>query len=264
MGKKEIQRSEWKRLYPVKKAILISIWLFLVFVIIAGIKYCLYNVIELGAVWTLILVTILVLLTLKPILNYVRTYYHCIPYFNKIFTKEELEALFENETFTDIAYLKENGMNKIDFAESEHWLRVNWRYLSKEMMVLGRAMPTASLKNRDTTPVWAMYLTGDIVEIDLGRKLSVEGRTKFGEYIWFNLDILPEEVLGKQEEEVSAIFREVYRNYVEEQAGISKKEVIKSLIRNAEIPRSICVYKMPSYLQRPMRDYSNGCNVYYR
>ena len=263
MGKKEIQRSEWKRLYPVKKAILIFAWFFLALRIIAAIRFFYLSGIELSQDWPFIVIVLLALLTLKPILNYVRTYYHCIPYFNKIFTKEELEELFENETFTDIAYLKENGMNKIDFAESEHWLRVNWRYLSKEMMVLGRAMPTASLKNRDTTPVWAMYLTGDIVEIDLGRKLSVEGRTKFGEYIWFNLDILPEEVLGKQEEEVSAIFREVYRNYVEEQAGISKKEVIKSLIRNAEIPRSICVYKMPSYLQRPMRDYSNGCNVYY-
>lgn len=263
MGKKEIQRSEWKRLYPAKKAILVFAWLFLALRIIAAIRSFYLSGIELSQDWPFIVIVLLALLTLKPILNYVRTYYHCIPYFNKIFTKEELEELFENETFTDIAYLKENGMNKIDFAESEHWLRVNWRYLSKEMMVLGRAMPTASLKNRDTTPVWTMYLTGDIVEIDLGRKLSAEGRTKFGEYIWFNLDILPEEVLGKQEEEVSAIFREVYRNYVEEQAGISKKEVIKGLIRNAEIPRSICVYKMPTYLQRPMRDYSNGCKVYY-
>lgn len=263
MGKKEIQRSEWKRLYPIKKAILIFAWFFLALRIIAAVRFFYLSGIELSQDWPFIVIVLLALLTFKPILNYVRTYYRCIPYFNKIFTKEELEELFENETFTDIAYLKENGMNKIDFAESEHWLRVNWRYLSKEMMVLGRAMPTSSLKNRDTTPVWAMYLTGDIVEIDLGRKLSAEGRTKFGEYIWFNLDILPEEVLGKQEEEVSAIFREVYQNYVEEQAGISKKEVIKSLIQNAEIPRSICVYKMPSYLQRPLRDYSNGCNVYY-
>ncbi len=263
MGKKEIQKSEWKRLYPVKKAILISIWLFLVLVIIAGIKYCFYNVIELGAIWTLILVAILVLLTFDPILNYVQAYYRCIPYFNKKFTKEELEELFENETFTDIAYLKENGMNTIDFAESEHWLRVNRRYLSKEMMVLCEARVTASLSGRDTTPVWAMYVTGDTVEINLGTRLNDHDRRKFAEYVWYNLDVLPEEVFGDKKEKLSKTFREEYQTYVKEQGGMSEKKVIKNLIQNAEILRSICVYKMPHNLQKTREDYSNGKNVYY-
>lgn len=264
MGKKEIQRSEWKRLYPVKKTILIFTWFFLIFVIISGIKYCFYNEIELGAVWTLILVAMLALLTFDPILSYVQTYYRCMPYFNNIFTKEELETLFENETFTDIAYLKENGMNVVDVAESEHWLRINRRYLSKEMMVLCEARITSSLSGRDTTPVWAMYVTGDTVEIDLGIKLNGLARRKFAEYVWYNLDVLPEEVFGDKKKKLSRTFREEYQTYVKEQEGMSEKEVIKALIQNAEILRSICVYKMPHNLQKIREDYSNGKNVYYR
>ena len=174
-----------------------------------------------------------------------------------------MEELFENETFTDIAYLKENGMNTIDFAESEHWLRVNRRYLSKEMMVLCEARVTASLSGRDTTPVWAMYVTGDTVEINLGTRLNDQDRRKFAEYVWYNLDVLPKEVFGDKKEKLSKTFREEYQTYVKEQGGMSEKKVIKNLIQNAEILRSICVYKMPHNLQKTREDYSNGKNVYY-
>lgn len=264
MGKNEIQKNEWKCGYPVKKAILVFIWLFLVFVIVAGIKYCICIEANAKSVWTLILVSILMLVTFKPIWKYVRTPYHSMPYFNKIFTKEELEELLENETFSDIEYLKENGMSEIDVAESEHWLRLNRRYLSKEMMVLCRTIPPPVPDHRTPTPVWAMYITGDTVEIKLERELASKEKTKFAEYMWFILDVLPETVVGKREEEVRAIFGEIYRNYVKDQTGVTEKEVIKSLIQNAVVPRSVCVYKMPGYLQRTMKDYSNGCNVYYK
>lgn len=75
-------------------------------------------------------------ITLPRLFGYVQRPYHCVPYFNEIFTKKELEELFEQETFSDIVFLKENGMSIVDIAESEHWLRVNWQYISKELTIM--------------------------------------------------------------------------------------------------------------------------------
>ena len=257
MGKREIRNSEWKRLYPLKKAILIFIWIFLVFVIIAGIKYCFCNVIEPGAIWTLILVINLTFLTFKPIWKYVYTAIHSIPFFNKIFTKEELEDLLEQEVFSDIIFLKEHGMNDIDVAESEHWLRLNRNYVSKEMAVLcWTEMQYGASSSRGSTLVYVLYLTGDIVKINLGLRFPVEVEVRFGEYMWCNLDIFDEEIYGKEKDRLINNCKEVYRAYVKEQAGVPEKEVIKNLIQNAEILRSICVDKMPHFLHKHMEEYS--------
>lgn len=47
-----------------------------------------------------------------PIKKYVLTSYHCMPFFNEIFTKKELEELLENEVFQKMTGSKENPLNK--------------------------------------------------------------------------------------------------------------------------------------------------------
>lgn len=256
MGKKEIQKSEWKHLYPVKKAILVFVWLFLLFVVIAGTRFGLFIGFDLRTEWPLIIYAIFMIVTFKPIWKYVCTTNHSMPFFNQIFTKEELETLLEKEEFTDIIFLKEHGMKYTDVAESEHWLRINRNYVSKEMAIL-----CWTGTQYGSTLVYVLYLTGDIVKIDLGLKFSSEVEVRFGEYMWCKLDIFDIRFYGKEKDKLINDCKKVYRAYVKEQTGISEKEVIKDLIQNSEIPRSICIDKMPYFVQKKMEEYSYSKHV---
>lgn len=139
----ELQKSERKRRIVFKKAILVMIYLVILFFVYVGISaYVSLNTIALF-LGTVIFMSI----TLPRLFGYVQRSYHCVPYFNEIFTKKELEDLFEQEMFSDIVFLKENGMSIVDIAESEHWLRFNWQYISKELTIMGK-METNVLRYR--------------------------------------------------------------------------------------------------------------------
>ena len=90
--------------------------------------------------------------------------------------KKEQEELLECENFETITELKSESLRWTDFAESEHWLRINERYIPKELAILGGAKVTFNIMNRDTTPVVFLYATGDVVKIDLEFR-SVPGKS---------------------------------------------------------------------------------------
>lgn len=53
-----------------------------------------------------------------------------------------------------------------------------------------------------------VYMTGDIIKVDL----SVEKICLLKRYFWHNLSIVSDEIVGKQEEEVTDILKK--QNYV--------------------------------------------------
>ena len=115
-------------------------------------------------------------LTLPRLLRYYRTTYQSLPALNRRLTKKEQEELLECENFETITELKSESLRWTDFAESEHWLRINERYIPKELAILGGAKVTFNIMNRDTTPVVFLYATGDVVKIDLEFR-SVPGKS---------------------------------------------------------------------------------------
>ena len=74
-------------------------------------------------------------LTLPRLLRYYRTTYHSLPALNRRLTKEEQEELLENENFETITELKTESLRWTDIAESAHWLRINGRYIPKELVI---------------------------------------------------------------------------------------------------------------------------------
>ena len=70
--------------------------------------------------------------------------------------------------------MKTESLRWTDIAASAHWLRINGRYIPKELVILGGAEVTGNIMNRDTTPVIFLYATGDMVKIDLGVQVSVQ------------------------------------------------------------------------------------------
>lgn len=75
-------------------------------------------------------------LSLPRLLGYYRTTYQCLPALNRRLTKKEQEELLECENFETITELKSGSLRRTDFAESACWLRINGRYIPKELVIL--------------------------------------------------------------------------------------------------------------------------------
>ena len=168
---KQLRKTEWRRGYPIKKNLALCAWGMLALAGFAGILARPENIPSLAAC---VLALAGAVLTLPRLLRYYRTTYQSLPALNRRFTKEEQEELIEQENFETITELKTESMRWTDFAESVHWLRINGRYVPKELVILGGAEVTYSVMNRDTTPLIFLYATGDMVKIDLGVQVSVQ------------------------------------------------------------------------------------------
>ena len=162
---KQLRKTEWRRGYPIKKNLALCTWGVLVLAGFAGILARPGNIPSLAAC---ILALAGAVLSLPRLLGYYRTTYQCLPALNRRLTKKEQEELLECENFETITELKSGSLRRTDFAESARWLRINGRYIPKELVILGGAEVTFNIMNRDTTPVIFVYATGDAVKIDLG------------------------------------------------------------------------------------------------
>ena len=144
---KQLRKTEWRRGYPIKKFLALCVWGVMAIAGCAGTLSCPDNIPSLAAC---------VLALAGAVLT--------------------LPELLENENFETITELKSESLRWTDFAESEHWLRINGRYIPKELAILGGAKVTFNIMNRDTTPVVFLYATGDVVKIDLEFR-SVPGKS---------------------------------------------------------------------------------------
>ena len=178
---KQLRKTEWRRGYPIKKNLALCAWGMLALAGFAGILARPENIPSLAAC---VLALAGAVLTLPRLLRYYRTTYQSLPALNRRFTKEEQEELIEQEYFETITELKTESMRWTDFAESVHWLRINGRYVPKELVILGGAEVTYSVMNRDTTPLIFLYATGDMVKIDLGVQVSVQKIRELNAYLW--------------------------------------------------------------------------------
>lgn len=94
----QLKKLEWQRLYPVKKLLFLGAWLFCVFIFVAAIILLVRDG-NRENLWLGILCGIVAFVMSRPMIKYIRISYHCMPYFNRIFTKCELEELVKNEKF---------------------------------------------------------------------------------------------------------------------------------------------------------------------
>ena len=142
------------------------------------------------------------------------------------------------------------SLRRTDFAESACWLRINGRYIPKELVILGGAEVTFNIMNRDTTPVIFVYATGDTVKIDLGVQASVQKIRELNEYFRSRYHIFPGQADGKKTEELCSIFREIYTDYLKEKEPEKEDAVLAKLVKDAGELRQKCIEKMPPYLKR--------------
>ena len=142
------------------------------------------------------------------------------------------------------------SLRRTDFAESACWLRINGRYIPKELVILGGAEVTFNIMNRDTTPVIFVYATGDAVKIDLGVQVSVQKIRELNAYFRSRYHIFSGQADGKKTEELCSIFREIYTDYLKEKEPEKEDAVLAKLVKDAGELRQKCIEKMPPYLKR--------------
>ena len=164
----QLKKLEWQRLYPVKKLLFLGAWLFCVFIFAAAIILLVRDG-NCENLWLGMLCGIAAFVMICPMIKYIRISYHCMPYFDRIFTKCELEELVKNEKFYPI----ENTMDKkvLGLLKSgTHWLYAGDRLISKDLAIFGWAEGSSSLNGKAVTPVFFIYMTGEVIKIDLGFK----------------------------------------------------------------------------------------------
>lgn len=142
------------------------------------------------------------------------------------------------------------SLRRTDFDESACWLRINGRYIPKELVILGGAEVTFNIMNRDTTPVIFVYATGDTVKIDLGVQASVQKIRELNAYFRSRYHIFPGQADGKKTEELCSIFREIYTDYLKEKEPEKEDAVLAKFVKDAGELRQKCIEKMPPYLKR--------------
>ena len=244
---KQLRKTEWRRGYPIKKNLALCAWGVLALAGFAGILARPENIPSLAAC---VLALAGAVLSLPHLLGYYRTTYQCLPALNRRLTKKEQEELLECENFETITELKSGSLRWTDFAESAHWLRINGRYIPKELVILGGAEVTFNIMNRDTTPVIFVYVTGDAVKIDLGVQASVQKIRELNAYFRSRYHIFSGQADGKKTEELCSIFRKIYTDYLKEKEPEKEDAVLAKLVKDAEELRQKCIEKMPPYLKR--------------
>ena len=240
---KQLRKTEWQRGYPIKKNLALCAWVLMGLAGFAGIVSHPKNLPSMAAC---VLALAGAVLTLPRLFKYYITTYHSLPALNKYLTKKEQEALIEHENFETIP----EPLQRIDFGESAHWLRIHGRYVPKELVLLGGAEVTGNIMNRDTTPMIFLYATGDVVKIDLEVQVSASKIRELNAYLWSCYHIFPGQADRIKIEELCRICKEVYTEYLKEKEPKRQSEVLKELIEDAQELRERCIARMPSYLKK--------------
>lgn len=244
---KKIKIFEWKGMYPIKKMLLVIIWLVGCFLCVAGIVTFISNN-DVENLLIGIFFGIGVAVLFYPIKHYVFTTYHCVPCLNSKLQKVELEELLEGEVFDKISN-KEGNITNCDIKLSEHWICAKGKLLAKNLLLIGYPRVTSSLIGRATTPMVFVYMTGDIVKVDLKVDLSIEKISLLKKYFWNNLGIVSKEVVGKHAEEVTDILKKQYQ-ILKEEMKLDDHALLIEMINEPQKYRKLYMELLPYHIKK--------------
>lgn len=261
----QLKKAEWKNLYPIKKFLLMVIWVFCVFLVLTSLILLIRDG-DIESIWIGVIFGGISIKTFSPIKRYIKEIYHCVPYLNHIFSRFELEELLSLEVFK---YVKSINNDKIllPIGEGTHWISANGRFVSKDLAVLGWCEGNLSLIARDTTSIIFIYMTGEVIKIDLGRKLDIKDIISFNKTLWKEENIISANVLGEQEEEIINLFRKQF-DALKKDLKLDEKEMIKQIILSPEKYKKIYMEILPHHIKKwceeqneeeRKRLQSNGC-----
>ena len=155
---KTLQYLEWIRLYPLKKAVIALLWLFCLYASVRGI-YLSYLTRRTDFFWITAFFIALTILTVRKVVRYLRTPYHCIPLLNRRLSKQHLQELLENEVFELVKFQDRLLKKYVTVLLSQHWAVIDGTLISKNLTYNGYfAHDAFGMKN---TNIKITYLNGE-------------------------------------------------------------------------------------------------------
>ena len=144
---------------------------------------------------------------------------------------------------------KDSNITNCDIKLSEHWICAKGKLIAKNLLIIGYPRVTSNLTGRATTPMVFIYMTGDVVKVDLKTDLSVEKISLLRKYFWHNFGIVSTEVLGKSKEEVTDIFSKQFQ-VLKEEMNLDDRELLIEMIKEPEKYRKIYMEILPYHIKK--------------
>lgn len=121
-----LTKIEWLRFYPLKKILLVLLWLIGLFVAVRGV-FMTINDPRGTFIFLTALFWFITIFTARKIWRYIKLSYHCVPVLNHIKTKEELKESLQGECFEKVLF-EHNILRKyFPVLISESWVVMNGR-----------------------------------------------------------------------------------------------------------------------------------------
>lgn len=181
--------ANWKKGYPIKKIFFCIMWIVILLAILGALKEMLRGEITTEDIGMTIFCSIVNIITIVPLVRYIRKKNQCVPYLNTVLATKELKELLKNEEFDRIELFEGTSFYK-KIKESQHWICVNGFYISKELAVACSLNTYSTMINKKSSTYWAvLYMTGKCIEVDTGLARVEKERADFEAYIESYTDI---------------------------------------------------------------------------
>lgn len=125
---------EWIRCFPLKKVLIAALWLFCPTVVVMGLVVVIREPAQdSGTYLAILLFLLMAVFTARKVWRYLTTPYHCIPVLRGVFSKEQLEALVQNEHFTPVSFENPDLQKYIPMLVSENWILLEGQLISRKL-----------------------------------------------------------------------------------------------------------------------------------
>lgn len=168
-------KVEWIRFYPLKRLILLSLWLFCVFIGVRGTQKTLAGEFlhELGAIVLTNVCCILAAATCYRVMMYVKNPRHCMPYLNRILSKSEMNRLLEKERFRQAEFSSEWLKKYIPIYMSDNWLVARGTVISRKLAA-SACIRRSGISEKTDVLLEVYYRNGQKIKVNLNHSLSQE------------------------------------------------------------------------------------------
>lgn len=125
---------EWIRCFPLKRLLIAALWLFCPAAAVMGLIVVLREPVQSPGTYGCILVFLLAaILTARKAWRYLTVPYHCIPLLNRVFSKQQLASLVQNEHFTPVSFEDPYLQKYIPMLVSENWILLGGQLISRRL-----------------------------------------------------------------------------------------------------------------------------------
>ncbi len=229
----QVKTTEWKSGFVFRRVRNIILWLFCCVIGLGGILLFFVER-DIGGIVVGIPALLINYGTRNRILEMVKISYLCMPWFNRRLTKSQQEAILSDENFQYIDELRYGLSKHMDIAESEHWIRIQGHYISKELLLCFRVVGHHNRHGRDRTPFEIMYLDGSSFIITLSWDIGHQREVQFHKYFWKQYGTITRlRNTPEREQEIRNDFSSIYHNYIQEMGYTSEYEALQQLVMDS-------------------------------